>query len=86
MRRLSRKCRRYTFEGQALTDVEACAFDRRGFDALVARKPALAAVLAETLSQAVTQSAQAMLVLGKLRATRGKLPYGDGPRASPQPR
>src|SRR5688572_7223964 len=26
---------RYAFEGQALTDVEACAFERRGFDALV---------------------------------------------------
>ena len=24
---------KYAFEGQALTDVEACAFDRRGFDA-----------------------------------------------------
>lgn len=60
---------RYAFEGHALTDVEACAFDRRGFDALVAVNPALAGALAEALSQALTQSAEAMLVVGKLRST-----------------
>lgn len=60
---------RYAFEGHALTDVEACAFDRRGFDALVAENPDLAAALAEALSQALTQAAQAMLVVGKLRST-----------------
>ncbi len=60
---------RYAFEGQALTDVEACAFDRRGFDALVADNPTLAAALAEALSQALTQSAESMLVVGKLRST-----------------
>lgn len=60
---------RYAFEGQALTDVEACAFDRRGFDALVVANPALAGALAEALSQALTQAAQAMLVVGKLRST-----------------
>ncbi|MDB5488003.1 MAG: transcriptional regulator, Crp/Fnr family [Reyranella sp.] len=60
---------RYAFEGQALTDVEACSFDRRGFDALVATNPALAGALAEALSQALTQSAEAMLVVGKLRST-----------------
>jgi CRP/FNR family transcriptional regulator len=49
--------------------VEACAFDRRGFDALVADNPTLAAALAEALSQALTQSAESMLVVGKLRST-----------------
>jgi CRP/FNR family transcriptional regulator, anaerobic regulatory protein len=60
---------RYAFEGQALTDMEACAFDRRGFDALVAEKPNLAAALADALSQALTQAAHSMLVMGKLRST-----------------
>ncbi len=59
----------YAFEGQALTDVEACAFDRRGFDALVAENPNLAAALADTLSKALTQAAESMLVVGKLRST-----------------
>jgi len=60
---------RYAFEGQALTDVEACAFDRRGFDAFVAQHPDLAAALADTLSGALRQTGQAMLVLGQLRST-----------------
>src|SRR5688500_20262535 len=33
---------KYAFEGEALTDVEACAFDRRGFDAFAADHPDLA--------------------------------------------
>ena len=60
---------RYAFEGEALTDVEACAFDRRRFDAFAAQHPDLAAAVAETLSAALRQSGQAMLVLGKLRST-----------------
>lgn len=60
---------RYAFTGQALTDVEACAFDRRGFDSLVARNPRLAAALSRALSQALMQSAQAILVIGKLQST-----------------
>lgn len=60
---------KYAFEGQALTDVEACAFDRRGFDAFAAKHPDLAAALAEALSAALKQSGEAMLVLGQLRST-----------------
>ena len=60
---------KYAFEGEALTDVEACAFDRRGFDAFAARHPDLAAAVAEALSAALKQSGQAMLVLGQLRST-----------------
>ena len=59
---------RYAFEGHALTEVQACAFDRRGFDAMIADNPDLAAALAEALSQALTQSAQSILVMGKLRS------------------
>ena len=60
---------KYAFEGQALTDVEACAFDRRGFDGFAAKHPELAAAVAEALSAALKQSGQAMLVLGQLRST-----------------
>jgi CRP/FNR family transcriptional regulator len=60
---------KYAFEGEAITDVEACAFDRRGFDAFAAKHPDLAAALAEALSAALKQSGEAMLVLGQLRST-----------------
>ena len=60
---------KYAFEGEALTDVEACAFDRRGFDAFAAHHPDLAAAVTEALSSALKQTGQAMLVLGQLRST-----------------
>jgi len=60
---------RYSFEGVALTDVEACAFDRRQFDAFAAAHPDLAAATAETLSRALKQVGQAMVVLGQLKST-----------------
>lgn len=59
----------YVFEGEALTDVEACAFDRRKFDVYVAQHPDLAAALAEALSSALRQSGMLSLVLGQLRST-----------------
>jgi CRP/FNR family transcriptional regulator len=59
----------YAFEGEALTDVEACAFDRRKFDAYVAEQPDLAAALVDTLSSALTQAGMLTLVLGQLRST-----------------
>ena len=55
---------RYAFEGEALTEVEACVFNRRRFDAFAAQHPDLAAAVRETLSAALRQSGQAMLVLG----------------------
>jgi CRP/FNR family transcriptional regulator len=60
---------KYAFEGQALTDVEACAFDRRRFDGFAAKHPDLAAAVVEALSAALKQWGQAMLVLGQLRST-----------------
>lgn len=60
---------RYAFEGAALTDVEACAFDRRRFDALAARHPDLAAAVAEALSAALRKSGEDMMVLGQLKST-----------------
>lgn len=59
----------YAFEGVALTDVEACAFDRRKFDAFVAQHSDLAAALAEALSSALKQVGFLTLVLGRLRST-----------------
>ena len=66
---------RYAFEGQALTDVEACAFDRRRFDAFTAGHPDLAAAVAEALSAALKQSGQAMLVLGPTQIYRAGGPF-----------
>lgn len=60
---------KYAFEGQALTDVEACAFDRQRFDMLATEHPGLAAALAEALSSALKQAAQDMVVLGQLKST-----------------
>jgi CRP/FNR family transcriptional regulator, anaerobic regulatory protein len=60
---------RYAFDGEALTDVQACAFDRRRFDAFATRHPDLAAATAEALSRALMQTGQAMLVLGQLKST-----------------
>jgi len=60
---------RYSFEGHALTVVEACAFNRHQFDAFVAKNPDLAAATAEALSQALKAAGQAMLVLGQLKST-----------------
>lgn len=60
---------RYEFEGEALTDVEACAFDRCRFDAFAARHPGLAAALAETLSTYLRQAGHNMVVMGQLKST-----------------
>lgn len=59
----------YAFEGEALTDVEACAFDRRKFDVFVAQHPDLGAALVEALSSALKQAGMMTLVLGQLRST-----------------
>lgn len=60
---------RYTFEGQALTDVEACSFDRREFDRFAAQNPALAAATAEALAATLRQAGEALLVVGQLSST-----------------
>lgn len=60
---------KYAFEGDALTDVEACAFDRRQFDTFAAQHPDLAAATANALASALKQTGEAMLVLGQLKST-----------------
>jgi CRP/FNR family transcriptional regulator len=59
----------YSFEVQALTEVEACAFDRRQFDIFAAQNPDLAVATAEELSRALKRAGQAMVVLGQLKST-----------------
>jgi CRP/FNR family transcriptional regulator len=60
---------RYVFDGHAVTDVEACAFDRRQYDAYAARHPDLAVATAGALAAALKQASETMAVLGRLRST-----------------
>lgn len=60
---------RYTFEGHAVTDVEACAFSRRRFDELAQRYPALAAATAEALVRAQREAGELVAAMGRLRST-----------------
>jgi CRP/FNR family transcriptional regulator len=60
---------RYVFDGHALTDVEACTFDRRQYDAYAARHPDLVAATTDALAAALSQAGHAMVVLGQLRST-----------------
>ena len=60
---------KYAFEGEALTDVEACSFDRSRFNELVAQTPALAAAVAEALSDALKQTSHRLTVMGLLKST-----------------
>jgi CRP/FNR family transcriptional regulator len=59
----------YSFQGEALTDVEACAFDRREFDVFVQHNLDLAVAVAETLADLLKQSCQNMVVIGQLKST-----------------
>ena len=59
---------RYTFEGHAITDVEACTFSRHRFDDLAWQYPELAAATAEALAKAHRQANQSIMVMGQLRS------------------
>jgi len=59
----------YNFSGVALTDVEACSFDRRRFDAFVARNPDLGSALADDMSDKLKRAAENMAVIGQLKST-----------------
>ena len=60
---------RHLFTAEALTEVEACAFDAQKFDALVARHVDLACALAEDVSEKLRRATQNMTVIGQLRST-----------------
>ena len=58
----------YNFSGEALTDVEACSFDRRRFDAFVTRNPDLGSALADDMSDKLKRAAENMAVIGQLKS------------------
>ncbi len=60
---------RYSFEGVALSDVEACSFNRRGFEDMCAQHPPLSAAVADTLSAVLRKTAHLLSAVGKLDAT-----------------
>ena len=59
----------YNFSGEALTDVEACSFDRRRFDTFVAGNPDLGLALADDMSDKLKRAAENMAVIGQLQSS-----------------
>lgn len=59
----------YNFGGDAVTDVEACGFDRRRFDAFVGRHPDLAYALATDMTDKLKRTAETMAAIGQLKAS-----------------
>lgn len=59
----------YNFSGVALTDVEACSFDRRRFDDFVMCNPDLGSALANDMSDKLKRAAEHMAALGQLKST-----------------
>lgn len=59
----------YTFEGHAITDVEACTFSRRRFDDLARQYPDLAAATSNALARAQMQASDLVTAIGQLRST-----------------
>jgi CRP/FNR family transcriptional regulator len=60
---------RYTFEGVALGDGQACSFDRAEFDRLCLENAALAAVVTGTLTAILSRTAHLLSAVGQLDAT-----------------
>jgi len=58
----------YLFQGEALTDVGACAFDRRKFDLFALRNPDVAASVSETLASRLEKAGHQMTVIGQFKA------------------
>lgn len=57
---------RYSFEGEALTNVHACSFARDSFDSSVAHDPAFAAALRREMSEVFEEFGRHMTTLGQL--------------------
>ena len=74
---------RYSFEGEALTNVHACSFARDSFDSSVAHDPAFAAALRREMSEVFEEFGRHMTTLGQLEfgRARGRLlaRYAEGP-------
>jgi len=57
---------RYQFSGEALTAVEACAFDGRKFHALIAGDIDLARALGNDTSRKLVRASENLMVIGQL--------------------
>jgi len=60
---------RHLFSGEALTEVDACAFDWRKFHALIAGHVDLARALADDASRKLERASENLTVMGQLRST-----------------
>ena len=60
---------RSLFSGEALTEVEACAFDGEKFAAFIGRHVDLACALAEDMSDKLKRATDNMTVIGQLKST-----------------
>jgi CRP/FNR family transcriptional regulator, anaerobic regulatory protein len=60
---------RYLFSAEALTEVEACSFERTRFNAFVGRHIDLACALAEDTSERLVRASENMTVIGQLKST-----------------
>jgi CRP/FNR family transcriptional regulator, anaerobic regulatory protein len=58
----------YQFTGDAVTDVEACAFDRGRFNQLEARYPDLAKAIEKEMSARLKRTAETLTAIGQLKA------------------
>lgn len=59
----------YNFGGDAVTDVEACAFDRRKFKAFAAEHTDLIAALSQDMVDRLKRTAENMAAIGQLNTT-----------------
>jgi CRP/FNR family transcriptional regulator len=59
----------HLFTAEALTDVEACAFERHKLEAFIARQPDVAGALAEEISRRLRRATENMTVIGQLKST-----------------
>jgi CRP/FNR family transcriptional regulator len=60
---------RYLFSGEALTEVEACAFDSCKFKGFIGRHVDLACALADDVSDKLRRATENMTVIGQLSST-----------------
>ena len=59
----------HLFSGEALTEVEACAFDRRKFHASIAGHVDLACALIDDTSRKLERASENLTVMGQLNST-----------------
>ena len=71
---------RYAFEGEALTEVEACAFNRRRFDAFAAQHPDLTAAVARNPVGCLAAVGPGDAGAGQAQVDRARRPLPGGNR------